>query len=55
MFIVEFIMDTVVVGLGVLLKKLFGVPPSKTGTSEMWIGTLALATILIIVIVIVRR
>jgi hypothetical protein len=55
MFILEFIMDTVVAGLGVLTKKLFGMPPSKSGISEMWIGALAAAAILVIGIWLVRR
>ena len=53
-FLFEFIMETVLGGLGALIKKLFGRPLSTSGISEMWIGTLAAVTVVVIIIAVAR-
>ena len=54
MQVLEFILDTIIVGLGTLVKKLFGRPRSESGISEMWIGSLVLVAVVVIVIAAVR-
>jgi hypothetical protein len=53
-FLFEFIMQVTFGGLGALVKKLFGKPQSKSGISEMWIGSLVVVAVIVIVIAAVR-
>ena len=48
------IMETILGGLGALIKKLFGRPLSTSGISEMWIGTLVAVTVIVIIITVAR-
>ena len=53
-FLLEFIVQTIFEGLGALIKRLFGRPPSKSGISEMWIGALVIVVVIVIVIAAAR-
>jgi hypothetical protein len=53
-FLFEFVAGTMLVGLGALIKKLFGRPQSESGISEMWIGALVVVAVIAIVIMIAR-
>jgi hypothetical protein len=52
--IFEIIVQTVVQGLGTMVKKLFGGRPSASGISEIWIGASILTATLVVVIAAVR-
>ncbi len=51
----DFILETVVAGLGSAVKKLLGRPISKTGNSDMWLGAAILAVVFVAVIAFIRR
>jgi hypothetical protein len=53
-FLLEIIGETILGGLGALIKKLFGRPRSASGISEMWIGTVAVVALIAIVIMAAR-
>jgi hypothetical protein len=53
-FLFEFVAETILAGLGALIKKLFGRPLSESGISEMWIGTLVVVAAIVIVIMAAR-
>ena len=48
-YVFELIADVILAGSGALTKKLFGMPLSNSGISEMWIGVGILAAIVAIV------
>jgi hypothetical protein len=50
----EIIFQTILGGLGALIKKLFGRPISSSGISEMWIGLSVVIAVLVIVLAATR-
>ena len=50
----EFIVQTIFQGLGTLIKRLFGRPPSTSGISETWIGASVLLAAVVIVLAAAR-
>jgi hypothetical protein len=50
----EFIRDVILMGVGALIKKLFGMPLSESGISETWIGVGVLASVVAIVVAATR-
>jgi hypothetical protein len=46
----DFILYTIIQGLGILLKKLAGFPISKTGNSEMWLGAVIISVLFVSVV-----
>jgi hypothetical protein len=50
----EFIVQTIFQGLGVLIKRLFGRPPSTSGISETWIGASVLLAVIVVVLAAAR-
>jgi hypothetical protein len=50
----EIIFQTILGGLGALIKKLFGRPISSSGISEMWIGLSVVVAVLVVVLAATR-
>jgi hypothetical protein len=53
-FLLETIGETILGGLGALIKKLLGRPRSESGISEMWIGTIVVVALIAIIIMAAR-
>ena len=49
-FLFEIVAQEFLGRIGALIKKVFGLPRSASGISEMWIGTLVVVAVIVIVI-----